>query len=98
MYDGPMTPTKLEDYNVMPPACAKTVQDNIEETRRVLIEARALLNRITGFIWLKDVNNKQPPDENMLNVVDMDSAIMNNLEMARFIANSLDGIACKLGA
>lgn len=98
MYDGPMTPMKVDDCSLANTVCAKTLQDNIEETRRFLLESRAQLQRIVGFIWLKDADSKMSPDENMINVVDMDSAIVNNLEMARAIANALSDIACRLGA
>lgn len=71
----------------------RTIQDNLMETTDILTNIEAQIDRIHKFMWAKDDETNGPSIE----VMDMDSNIVHNLDAARRIYKHLALIAERLG-
>lgn len=72
----------------------RTIFDNIKETEDVLTEAERYLDDIVSFIWLSENSVNANPS---IEIKDMDSNIVSNLERARSIRDKIVGIHKRLG-
>lgn len=71
----------------------RTIQDNLMETTDILTSIEAQIDRIHKFMWAKDDETNGPSIE----VIDMDTNIVRNLDAARRIYKHLALIAERLG-
>lgn len=71
----------------------RTIQDNLMETTDILTSIEGQIDRIHKFMWAKDDENIGPSIE----VMDMDSNIVHNLDAVRRIYKRLALIAERLG-
>ena len=71
----------------------RTIQDNLIETTDILTSIEAQIDRIHKFMWAKDDETNGPSIE----VLDMDSNIVHNLDAVRRIHKRLALIAERLG-
>lgn len=71
----------------------RTIQDNLMETTDILTSIEAQIDRIHKFMWAKDDETNGPSIE----VLDMDTNIVRNLDAARRIYKRLALIAERLG-
>ena len=67
----------------------RTIQDNLMETTDILTSIEAQIDRIHKFMWAKDDETNVPSIE----VMDMDSNIVHNLDAVRRIYKRLALIA-----
>lgn len=76
------------------PMPSRTVTDNLREIEEALIMIEANVDRIRKHIWFgsQDENSKD------IEVRDMDSQIVNQLEKSRRIAKKVMDLADRLGA
>ena len=70
----------------------RTIKDNMMEATEILSEIEAQVNRIKNWLWLSD-------DEKALNmdITDLSSNIVRNLEFEKRILNKLLFIVDRLG-
>lgn len=95
--------TRMENYGAEPNVCPnttdgtpverRTIKDNLIETSEILSCAGAIIDRIMDFIWSEGSVNKAKE----IDVVNMDSNIVNNMYMAKVIRDKLNIIADRLG-
>ena len=72
----------------------RTIFDNIKETEDILTEAEKRLDDIISFVWLSE----NSANANLgIEVKDLDSHIVFNLERARSIRDKIEGIHKRLG-
>ena len=72
----------------------RTIFDNIKETDDILTEAERSLDDIISFVWLSE----NSANANLgIEVKDLDSHIVSNLERARSIRDKIVGIYRRLG-
>lgn len=71
----------------------RTIQDNLMETADILTSIEGQIDRIHKFMWAKD--NESNSDS--IEVIDMDSNIVHNLDSVRRIYKHLALIAERLG-
>ena len=71
----------------------RTIQDNLMETADILTSIEGQIDRIHKFMWAKD--NESNGDS--IEVIDMDSNIVHNLDSVRRIYRHLALIAERLG-
>lgn len=71
----------------------RTIQDSLMETTDILSSIEAQIDRIHKFMWAKDDETNGPSIE----VLDMDSNIVHNLDAVRRIYKRLALIAERLG-
>lgn len=71
----------------------RTIQDNLMETTDILTSIEGQIDRIHKFMWAKDDETNGPSIE----VMDMDSNIVRNLDAVRRIYKRLALIAERLG-
>ena len=74
------------------PTTDRTIKDNMMEATEILSEIEAQVNRIKNWLWLSD-------DEKALNmdITDLSSNIVRNLEFEKRILNKLMFIVDRLG-
>ena len=70
----------------------RTIKDNITEATEILSEIEAQVNRIKNWLWLSD-DEKAPT----IDITDLSSNIVRNLEFEKRILNKLLFIADRLG-
>lgn len=71
----------------------RTIKDNLMETSEILSCSEAIIDKIMDFIWSEGPVNKAKE----IDVVNMDSNIVNNIYMAKIIRDKLNIIADRLG-
>ena len=72
---------------------SRTIKDNLMETSEILSCSEAIIDKIMDFIWSEGSVNKAKE----IDVVNMDSNIVNNMYMAKVIRDKLNIIADRLG-
>lgn len=97
------TTTRIENYSAELNACPKTtgemkeasrtIKDNLIETSEILSCSESIIDKIMDFIWSEGSVNKAKEIE----VVNMDSNIVNNMYTAKAIRDKLNIIAERLG-
>lgn len=98
------TTTRIENYSAEPNVCPnttcgetkverRTIKDNLMETSEILSCSEAIIDKIMDFIWSEGSVNKAKE----IDVVNMDSNIVNNMYMAKVIRDKLNIIAERLG-
>lgn len=97
------TTTRIENYGAELNACptttgemkevSRTIKDNLIETSEILSCSEAIIDKIMDFIWSEGSVNKAKE----IDVVNMDSNIVNNMYMAKVIRDKLNIIADRLG-
>ena len=95
--------TRIENYGAEPNVCPKTtcemkeaprtIKDNLIEISEILSCSEDIINKIMNFIWSEGSVNKAKE----IDVVNMDSNIVNNMYMAKVIRDKLNIIADRLG-
>ena len=95
--------TRIENYGAEPNVCPnttcetqperRTIKDNLIETSEILSCSEAIIDRIMDFIWSEGSVNKAKE----IDVVNMDSNIVNNMYMAKVIKDKLNIIAERMG-
>ncbi len=74
------------------PTTDRTIKDNIMEATEILSEIEAQVDRIKNFLWLSD-DEKSPN----IDITDLSSNIVRNLEFKKRILKKLLFIADRLG-
>lgn len=95
--------TRIENYGAELNACptttgemkevSRTIKDNIIETSEILSCSEAIINNIIEFIWAEGSMN----NEKSIEVVSMDSNIVDTMCKAKRIRDKLNIIAERLG-
>lgn len=94
-----MNPTSFPTMDPGKICCAdsverkRTIQENLMETTDILTSIEAQIDRIHKFMWAKD--NESNGDS--IEITDMDTNIVRNLDAARRIYKHLALIAERLG-
>lgn len=70
----------------------RTIKDNMMETTEILSEIEAQVDRIKNFLWLSD--DEKTPN---IDITDMSSNVVRNLEFEKRILKKLLFIADRLG-
>ena len=70
----------------------RTIKDNIMEATEILSEIEAQVNRIKNWLWLSD--DEKAPN---IDITDLSSNIVRNLEFEKRILNKLLFIVDRLG-
>ena len=74
------------------PTTDRTIKDNMMEATEILSEIEAQVNRIKNWLWLSD-DEKAPT----IDITDLSSNIVRNLEFEKRILNKLLFIVDRLG-
>ena len=74
------------------PTTDRTIKDNMMEATEILSEIEAQVNRIKNWLWLSD-DEKAPG----MDITDLSSNIVRNLEFEKRILNKLMFIVDRLG-
>lgn len=69
------------------PVNSRTIKDNIRETIEGMVDS------LSRMLWAKDAVN----DETRIDIIDMDSNIVHNLDVVRQIRNKMERITRGLG-
>lgn len=72
---------------------SRTIKDNIRETTEELHVIENMIDSLSRMLWAKDAVN----DETRLEIIDMDSNIVHNLDTARQIRSKMERITRGLG-
>ena len=72
---------------------SRTIKDNIRETTEELHVIENMIDSLSRMLWAKDAVN----DETRLEIIDMDSNIVHNLDIARQIRSKMERITRGLG-
>ena len=94
-YDNTNTcvaPVPNNDCCVKSPTVDRTIKDNMMEATEILSEIEAQVNRIKNWLWLSD-DEKTPT----IDITDLSSNIVRNLEFEKRILNKLLFIVDRLG-
>lgn len=75
------------------PTNSRTIKDNIRETTEELHIIENMIDSLSRMLWAKDAVN----DETRIDIIDMDSNIVHNLDTARQIRNKMERITRGLG-
>lgn len=75
------------------PINSRTIKDNIREITDELHIIEGMIDGLSRMLWAKDAVN----DETCIDIIDMDSNIVHNLDTARRIRNKMERIARGLG-
>lgn len=70
-----------------------TIKDNIRETTDQLHIIEDMVDSLSRMLWAKDAVN----DETRIDIIDMDSNIVHNLDTVRQIRNKMERIIRGLG-
>ena len=87
-----VAPVLNNDCCVKSTPADRTIKDNIMESTEILSEIEAQVDRIKNWLWLSD-------DEKVLNmdITDLSSNVVRNLEFEKRILNKLLFIVDRLG-
>ena len=75
------------------PMDSRTIKDNIRETTEQLHIIEGMVDSLSRMLWAKDAVN----EETRLEIIDMDSNIVYNLDTARQIRSKMERITRGLG-
>lgn len=93
-YDNKSAPVQdLRSINYETPKQDRTIRDNIQETIEQLHIIESMADAIRGHIWA----NEDSMPEKDIEIVDMDSSIVHNLDVARRVTKKLERIMTGLG-
>lgn len=72
---------------------SRTIKDNIRETTEQLHIIEGMVDSLSRMLWAKDAVN----EKSGIDIIDMDSNIVHNLDTARQIRNKMERITRGLG-
>lgn len=72
---------------------SRTIKDNIRETTEQLHIIEGMVDSLSRILWAKDAVN----EKSGIDIIDMDSNIVHNLDTARQIRNKMERITRGLG-
>lgn len=75
------------------PMDSRTIKDNIRETTEQLHIIEGMVDSLSRMLWAKDAVN----EKTSIDIIDMDSNIVHNLDTARQIHNKMEHIIRRLG-
>lgn len=75
------------------PMDSRTIKDNIRETTEQLHIIEGMVDSLSRMLWAKDAVNEKAS----IDIIDMDSNIVHNLDTARQIHNKMERIIRGLG-
>lgn len=81
------------ECEIQKPINSRTIKDNIRETTEQLHIIEDMVDNLSRMLWAKDTVN----DETRIEIIDMDSNIVHNLDTARQINNKMERIIRGLG-
>ena len=87
-----VAPVPNNDCCVKSTPVDRTIKDNMMEATEILSEIEAQVNRIKNWLWLSD-DEKSPT----IDITDLSSNIVRNLEFEKRILNKLLFIVDRLG-
>ena len=87
-----VAPVPNNDCCVKSSTTDRTIKDNMMEATEILSEIEAQVNRIKNWMWLSD-DEKAPT----IDITDLSSNIVRNLEFEKRILNKLLFIVDRLG-
>ena len=87
-----VTSVPINDCCVKSTPVDRTIKDNMMEATEILSEIEAQVNRIKNWMWLSD-DEKAPT----IDITDLSSNIVRNLEFEKRILNKLLFIVDRLG-
>ena len=87
-----VTPMPVNDCCVKSTPADRTIKDNMMEATEILSDIEAQVDRIKNLLWLSD-DDKAPN----IDVTDMSSNVVRNLEFEKRILKKLMFIADRLG-
>ena len=87
-----VVPVPNNDCCVKSTPADRTIKDNMMEATEILSEIEAQVNRIKNWLWLSD-DEKAPT----IDITDLSSNIVRNLEFEKRILNKLLFIVDRLG-
>ena len=87
-----VAPVLNNDCCVKSTPADRTIKDNMMESTEILSEIEAQVNRIKNWLWLSDDEKALPID-----ITDLSSNIVRNLEFEKRILNKLLFIVDRLG-
>ena len=87
-----VTPVLSNDCCVKSTPADRSIKDNMMEATEILSEIEAQVNRIKNWLWLSD-DEKAPT----IDITDLSSNIVRNLEFEKRILNKLLFIVDRLG-
>ena len=87
-----VAPVPNNDCCVKSTLVDRTIKDNMMESTDILSEIEAQVNRIKNWLWLSD-DEKAPT----IDITDLSSNIVRNLEFEKRILNKLMFIVDRLG-
>ena len=87
-----IAPVPNNDCCVKSTPVDRTIKDNMMEATEILSEIEAQVNRIKNWLWLSD-DEKAPT----IDITDLSSNIVRNLEFEKRILNKLLFIVDRLG-
>ena len=87
-----VAPVLNNDCCVKSTPADRTIKDNIMEATEILSDIEAQVNRIKNWLWLSD-DEKAPT----IDITDLSSNIVRNLEFEKRILNKLLFIVDRLG-
>ena len=87
-----VAPVPNNDCCVKSTPVDRTIKDNMMEATEILSEIEAQVNRIKNWLWLSD-DEKAPT----IDIIDLSSNIVRNLEFEKRILNKLLFIVDRLG-
>lgn len=87
-----VAPVPSNDCCVKSTPADRTIKDNMMEATEILSEIEAQVNRIKNWLWLSD-DEKAPT----IDITDLSSNVVRNLEFEKRILNKLLFIVDRLG-
>ena len=81
------------EYEAPMPMDSRTIKDNIRETTEQLHIIEGMVDSLSRMLWAKDAVN----EKTIIDIIDMDSNIVHNLDTARQIHNKMERIIRGLG-
>lgn len=76
------------EYEAPMPMDSRTIKDNIRETTEQLHIIEGMVDSLSRMLWAKDAVN----EKTSIDIIDMDSNIVHNLDTARQIHNKMERI------
>lgn len=81
------------EYEAPMPMDSRTIKDNIRETTEQLHIIEGMVDSLSRMLWAKDAVN----EKTSIDIIDIDSNIVHNLDTARQIHNKMERIIRGLG-
>lgn len=81
------------EYETPMPMDSRTIKDNIRETTEQLHIIEGMVDSLSRMLWAKDAVD----EKTSIDIIDMDSNIVHNLDTARQIHNKMERIIRGLG-